>query len=296
MAAKNITIGKRGTYLSLVSILFFAVCSALIGLYARAALGVHDMAIGIFAIPDFLLTKTGNHPLWEAIAVLSIWAAALTWTAPLMFSGASSLGNDILKHCFNKAKHRDDSLVKFCVQVFFPLQALMIVVYGLAKPEQLAWWQVFGLTVRNGAVFAPTIVLLFWSIGEKKAAVASMIAGILLGIGWNWLGGFSATSFYLGMNPMWVSSSVSLFMFIVLSPLIQWKNIHFVNGSLTYLFVSGSIVLYALAIWLYLSAPTRVFSGLSLLLATVLLSIYAFRAIHLNAKKDDALPLESGHV
>lgn len=215
MAATDMKTARRGLYGAVGSIIVFSIGSAIIGLTVRAGTADPKM-LGVFAFPTFYMHHVSGINL--AIMGLSVWAAALTWSAPLMFSGASSLGADILQWC-RKGRLSTNDWTKACVQICLPIQAVLIVLYALVRPDQLAWWQVFSLTIRNGAIFAPTVALLVWPVVAKRATIASIIAGSGAGFLWNVLGHFSTTHFVLGLNPMWISASTGILV-IVLGTLI----------------------------------------------------------------------------
>ena len=210
-AARDMGVARRGLYWALFSIAVFSVLSVIIGMAARTSAAGHKI-LGVIAFPE-LFVQHAPAPL-VALMTLCIWATALTWSAPLMFSGASSLGADVLG-LVRKASLNEN--LRFCVQVCLPVQALLIIAYALMRPEDLAWWQVFALTVRNGAIFAPTIALLLWPVATRSAAIVSILGGSLSGLFWNYLGGFSVSKFAFGLNPMWVSATVGIALLIAIT-------------------------------------------------------------------------------
>jgi hypothetical protein len=88
-------------------------------------------------------------------------------------------------------------------------------IYALARPEDLGWWQVFGLTIRNSVVVAPTIVFLLWPVVRPHTVIVSMVAGLAAGLGWNAATGFSPSVFLLGINPMWVGTGGAFLVMMV---------------------------------------------------------------------------------
>ncbi len=202
-AAKDPAAAKRGLYWAMASIAGFTGLSVFIGMAARTVSGGH--LLGVFALPE-LFVKTAP-PAITAVMALAMWASALTWSAPLMFSGASSLGADVLGVMTRGGMGQR---LRFCVQVCLPLQAALIVLYASLRPQDLAWWSVFSLTVRNGAIFAPTIAVLLWPAVSRLAAVASIAGGALAGLVWNIASNFSTTNFVFGLNPMWVSATTGI--------------------------------------------------------------------------------------
>ncbi|QQE77580.1 sodium:solute symporter [Alicyclobacillus sp. SO9] len=206
-AAKDIRTGRRGVYLSSIVLVGFAVIPALLGMAAREHLG--SRASGLLAFPSYLKTVA---PHWALLFIgLGFWSAALIWCAPLMFSGASSFGLDL----FNRqhVSHNSGTVRRFTRWAMM-VQGVMIVVYALARPGDLAWWAVFGLTLRNAAVVGPTISFLLWPIVRERTILMSMIAGVVSGFGWNAVTGFSAVTFPLGINPMWVGTGCAMLVIV----------------------------------------------------------------------------------
>ena len=215
MAASDRRQARRGLGWAMVSVGLFSILSALIGLCVKAATG-NAYSQGILALPQFFL----NHaPGWvSVIMALAVWASALAWSAPLMFSGASSLGADVIHPVLSSGSA---DRTKLCVQICLPVQAVLVVSYALVRPDHLAWWQVFSMTIRNGAIFAPTIALLVWPVVKKGAAIISMLLGSGSGLAWNVLGGFSTAHFVMGVDPVWISAIVAIVSLIVATLLME---------------------------------------------------------------------------
>lgn len=207
-AAKDVRKGKLGVYLSSIALVAFAIVPALLGMAAREHMGL--MKSGLLAFPAYLRLVA---PHWAVIVVgLGFWAAALIWCAPLMFSGASSFGLDFFNR---KALSHNTSAVRKFTRLSMLIQGLLIVVYALARPGELAWWAVFGLTLRNAAIVGPTISYLLWPAVKERTVFASMILGVASGLGWNAISGFSATKFVLGIDPMWIGTGIAMMVIIV---------------------------------------------------------------------------------
>ncbi|WP_054971307.1 sodium:solute symporter family protein [Alicyclobacillus ferrooxydans] len=206
-AAKDVRKGKLGVYLSSGALLVFAIVPALLGMAAREH--VEFTNSGLLAFPVYLRLVA---PHWAVVVVgLGFWAAALIWCAPLMFSGASSFGLDFFNR---KGLSHNAVAVRNFTRLSMLIQGVFIVVYALARPGQLAWWAVFGLTLRNAAVVGPTISFLLWPAVRERTVFASMILGVASGLGWNAVTDFSATRFALDINPMWVGTGISMLVII----------------------------------------------------------------------------------
>lgn len=206
-AVDNPRIARRAVLWSTVALAVVTIGAAYLGLAAHAVRP--QASTGILAFPALVL----NHaPLWVQLAGTgSVWAAALTWSAPLLFSGATSLGLDVARPALHV--HRPE-YTRQLIRWALPIQAIAVIAYTLLRPGDLAWWSVFGLTLRNAAIFAPTVGLLLWPAGRSGAAVAAMIGGVGTGLAWNALTGFSPAHFALGINPAWLGTTVSIVVFL----------------------------------------------------------------------------------
>ena len=210
MAASNPRVARRGLGWAMLSVGIFAVLSVIVGICVRAKTA-GQYTLGVQALPNFFLHNTNHYVV--TIMTLAVWASALTWSAPLIFSGASSLGVDVIK----PALARTGATTQFCVQIALPIQALLVILFALIRPDNLAWWQVLSLTIRNGAIFAPTLALLVWPLVKQRAAMAAIILGSGSGILWNVMGGFSTVHFVFGVNPMWIGTTTGIVTLVLIT-------------------------------------------------------------------------------
>lgn len=201
-------VGQRAVYLSTLVLPLFVVVPVALGIAAR--LHVPGHVPGLVAFPLYFARVA---PPWAVLAVAAaMWASALTWCGPLMFSGASSFGLDTCCSLLG----RDQRWLAPLVRLGMVLQGVLVVVYALLRPDQLAWWQVFGLTLRNAAVFVPTLTALAWPVARRAAVGWSMVTGVAAGLLWNAATGFSATRFLLGVHPVWVGTGVAVLVVLLL--------------------------------------------------------------------------------
>ncbi|MHB8293892.1 MAG: sodium:solute symporter family transporter [Acidimicrobiales bacterium] len=208
-AARDERAARRGLHASVWTIAAFTAGAVAVGLAARAAAPPHSL--GVVAVPS-LLAHTAPGAM-VALVALAVWASALSWSAPLLLSGASSLGLDVLAVLAPRWRSLTDRLAppgRSCVRVCLPLEAALLVAYGILRPADLAWWRVFGQTIRTGALIGPTLAVLALPMVGRRAAVASMLAGAGGGLAWNVVTGFSVSHFALGINPMWVGAAGGL--------------------------------------------------------------------------------------
>ncbi len=214
-AAKSVRQGRLGVVLSSMALLGFAILPVLMGMAARES--VHSNQGGLLVFPVYL-TEVAPH--WAVVLTgLGFWSAALIWCAPLMFSGASSFGLDLFNR---KGSPHTAVSVRRLTRWAMILQGAMIVLYALARPGELAWWAVFGLTLRNAAIVAPTVAFLLWPLVRERTVIASMVLGVGMGFAWNAVTGFSATVFPFGINPMWVGTGTGMLVLMVGTLVENW--------------------------------------------------------------------------
>ncbi len=209
-AVENPKRGQAAVYLSAVVLIAFTIIPVWLGMKTRELLP--QAAKGLSAFPHALIQIA---PPWVvALVALGVWAAALSWCAPLLFSGASSFGADILGSFF-RHKGEDSGSVRKMVDIRtltrygLIVQGILVVLVALVRPDELAWWRVFGQTIRSAAIFAPTIAFFIWPLATRRAVLTSMVTGVISSILWNAATGFSATNFLLAVNPMWIGLGVS---------------------------------------------------------------------------------------
>lgn len=199
-AARDDRAGRRGLNASLAVIVAFTAGAVAVGMAARAEAAPHTL--GVVAVPELLL---GHAPhVAVAVVALAVWASALSWSAPLLLSGASSLGLDVVGALRHAAAGGGRPR---WVRLAIPVQAALLVGYGVLRPGDLAWWRVFGQTIRTGALIGPTLAVLVLPAVGRRSALGSMVAGVGAGLGWNLLSGFSVKTFALGINPMWIGAA-----------------------------------------------------------------------------------------
>jgi SSS family solute:Na+ symporter len=204
-AARDVRAARRGLHAAVAFTAVFTVAAVAVGMAARAVAAPHQL--GVIAIPALF----ASAPLLIlAVVCVAIWAAALSWAAPLMLSGAASLGVDVLRPLVGQVRGWSTRPVSHYVRVALPVQALLVVAFALLRPADLAWWRILGQTVRTGALFATTLAVLALPTVGRRTAVASMAAGTVGGLGWNVLTGFSVDRFALDVNPMWVGATAGL--------------------------------------------------------------------------------------
>ncbi|NMP23436.1 sodium:solute symporter family protein [Sulfobacillus harzensis] len=196
-AAHDIRQAQRAVWLSTGLLLAVIAVSTWLGIQTRLLVG-NPHIDGLVA---FAKVVTRHSPAWfVALTGLGIWALALTWCGPLLFSGATSLGGDVIAR---------EGVVRW-TRIALVVEGILMVLYGIWRPSEIAWWRVFGLTLRNAAVVGPTMAGFLWEDLPPRAVLSAMISGVLVGLGLNAWTGFSATHFVWGINPMWSAATVSL--------------------------------------------------------------------------------------
>jgi len=202
--------GQKGLTLAAVFGIPFIILGVLFGM--SAAIVIPDTSLGLVALPQYLM-EVLPAPL-VGLFFLGVWACALSWGAPCQFSGATSLGKDVGKAIHSEAT--DEQLVTYTKRSLLLLTVLMIV-FGLLRTEQSAWWNVLAWTMRNSATFAPVVAVLFWKLATKEAVVSSMITGYLSGFIWYYLGGWEPNAFYYNIHPVWVGMSINISTIVIVT-------------------------------------------------------------------------------
>lgn len=198
-AAQSLRHAQFAVWGSAVVLLGMVGLSTWIGIAVRQHLGAVSGG-GLAALS--LLALRYAHGWQSLLIALGVWALALTWCGPLLFSGAVSLGRDMAPNI-----RRQLGWTKIALLV----EGALMVGYALWRPGEVAWWRVFGLTLRNAGVVGPTVALLLWGEAVSSGTVSLAIGvGIATGLGLNAITGFSPTNFIGGINPMWAAQAGSL--------------------------------------------------------------------------------------
>ncbi|MDA8195088.1 MAG: sodium:solute symporter [Thermaerobacter sp.] len=205
-AARDGRRAQWAVWLSTIVLLGVIGVSTWLGIVTRLVMGGKGME-GLVAYAALLLQH--SSPAFTITVGLSMWALALTWCGPLLFSGAVSLDGDVFR----------GRSVKRWTQVALVVEGLLMIGYALWRPAEVAWWRVFGLTLRNAAIVVPTVALFLWEDINESAVLSSMVGGVVVGIGLNALTGFSPTHFVGGINPMWAAATAS---FVILAMARLW--------------------------------------------------------------------------
>lgn len=213
--------GQKGLKLAAVFGIPFIILGVLFGI--SAAIVVPGSSLGLIALPQYLM-EVLPAPL-VGLFFLGIWACALSWGAPCQFSGATSLGKDV-GSALNPAA-TSEQLMKYTKRSLLVLTGLMII-FGLLRTEQSAWWNILAWTMRNSATFAPVVAALFWRLATKEAVVGSMLVGFLSGIAWYHLGNWLPSEFYLNIHPVWIGMSANISA-LVLITLVQNAGVLKIN-------------------------------------------------------------------
>ena len=201
---------RKGLFWACLMGVPFVIVSTLLGLSAASV--VPDVGKGLIAIPQYLETVL-PAPL-VGMFFLGIWACALAWGGPCQFSGATSLGRDVMTALRPQASEPD--LVRYTRWSLVVLTVLMVI-FGLLRSEQSAWWNILAWTVRNSATFAPVIAALLWPGATRRAALASMLIGFVTGLSWYQLSGWGVSQFLYGIHPVWLGMSANILALVLLS-------------------------------------------------------------------------------
>ncbi|WP_053959593.1 hypothetical protein [Sulfobacillus thermosulfidooxidans] len=231
-AARHIRHARWATWLSTIWLLVIIAVSTWLGVMTRLLTPDPHMD-GLEAF--FHIVLAHSSPFWVAILGMAMWSLAIMWCGPLLFSGAISVTQDVIGQSHSLPWLRLGLIV----------EGIIMVLYGLWRPDQLAWWRVFGLTLRNAAVVGPTLVVLLWKdTFPAKAVLLAIASGIATGLGLNALTGFSATHFVWGINPMWSAATVTLVVLATARLLHQRQRLGAISGLSLWAFLSILLIGY----------------------------------------------------
>ncbi|MFD0714752.1 sodium:solute symporter [Paenibacillus sp. GCM10027626] len=234
--------GQKGLKLAAIFGIPFTVLAILFGLSAAAV--IPEGKLGLLALPQYL-AQVLPAPL-VGLFFLGIWACALGWGAPCQFSGATSLGRDTGGAIFPSADEK--RLVTYTKWSLLILTGLMVL-FGLLRTEQSAWWNIMAWTIRNSATFAPVVAALFWPQVTRPAVLSSLAAGFVSGLGWYWLGGWDVSKFYLNVHPVWVGMSVNVVTIVavtLLSTAGSFRIRKFAEAPVHYFSLAAGILLFVI--------------------------------------------------
>jgi SSS family solute:Na+ symporter len=226
---------RKGLFWACLMGIPFIIVATLLGL--SAALMVPEAGKGLVAIPQYLETVL-PAPL-VGIFFLGIWACALSWGGPCQFSGATSLGRDVMMAVRPEATELE--LVRYTRWSLVLLTALMVI-FGILRSEQSAWWNILAWTVRNSATFAPVIAALLWRGATRPAALASMVIGFVTGLTWYQLSGWGISQFLYGIHPVWLGMSTNILVLVLVSLMTSSESWHVAKGAV---FSFGAALLLA---------------------------------------------------
>ena len=117
---------------------------------------------------------------------------------------------------------------------------VLMVIFGLLRSEQSAWWNILAWTVRNSATFAPVIAALLWRGATRQGALAAMVIGFTTGILWYHLSGWGLAQFLYGIHPVWLGMSANILGLVAISLATSSEGWRLSEGSALY---AGVVVL-----------------------------------------------------
>ncbi|MGB3593241.1 MAG: sodium:solute symporter family protein, partial [Ornithinimicrobium sp.] len=202
----------------------------------------------------------------------------LGWGAPCQFSGATSLGRDVGSALNPSATEVD--LIRYTRWSLVLLTGLMIL-FGLLRTEQSAWWNILAWTLRNGATLAPVLAVLFWPAATRLSAQAALVVGFLAGLSWYHLGDWDPTMFHYGIHPVWVGMSLNITTLVLVTMTTStWRlatrPVHRRRGALALL---AALVLTAVTAASWDQLHPLGLTGLAIFTSAVLTAISAFQLV-----------------
>lgn len=281
MSCKNVKAGRMGTVIGIIGIIPMTIIPAVLGMVT--VLVVPGFDNGLLAFAQYMI-QFAPAPV-SAIVFLGVWAAALSFAGPCLFSGGTSLGRDFIGAINPKATARQ--LMKYG-RYATVLLTVLVIIYGFVRSEQAAWWNILGYNLRNSAIFAPTIAALVWPVASERATVFTMILGVSSGFLWYYLGDFSTDMFYMNIHPMWVGMSLNLLTLVIASLIEQRRKITIdwsVNNSRLGFFCL-TLSLLGIILLLVYADVLKIKGLLGCVFFLITMGIYAASVIFLKKKED----------
>ncbi len=174
---------KKSAAIGITWTVVVVVCAALIGIVGRMFLGF-DEAIAEGELVFIKMVRTIFPSLVSGVLLSAILAASMSTADSQLLAASSAFASDVYKPVFRKNKATDKEMlwagrfVVLAVAVAALLIALNPNAGSIMSLVENAWG-VFG------AAFGPTIILsLFWKRFNFKGAVAGILVGALVDIGW----------------------------------------------------------------------------------------------------------------
>jgi len=208
LSCRTVEEGRKGLLMAVGGNIIFVVLGVAFGV--AAAIVVPGGARGMIQVPLYL-AQVLPAPL-VGVFFLGVWACALGWGAPCQFSGATSLGRDVMG-AVNPAA--SDEKKVFYTKISLVALTIIMIGFSLLRSDQAAWWNILGWTLRNGATFAPVVAALFWPMATARAAIAAMAFGFLGGLIWYYLGDWHPAKFFMNIHPAFPGMTVNILTMIV---------------------------------------------------------------------------------
>lgn len=278
LSARTPEDGQKGLFLAATIGAPLIIVGTVLGTVASVL--VPSTAPPLTAIAQYI---TGALPAWAAaVFFLGLWACALGWAGPCQFSGATSLGRDLWSVIRPRATQEE---LVLATRVFLVFLTGLLVLFGLIRAENAAWWNITAWTLRNGATFAPVLAAFFWPVATRSGALAALLTGFGAGLGWHALSGFSATDFTLGTHPVWVGMIANLTALVVVSlATSRWQvTTDLVRRRETSGWLLGAVALIALLLTTREWLAGHGLIGLGLFLVVLALFVAVLRGTVLQA-------------
>ncbi len=174
---------KKSAAIGITWTVVVVMCAAFIGIVGRMFLGF-DQTIAEGELVFVKMVRTIFPSLVSGVLLSAILAASMSTADSQLLAASSAFASDVYKPVFRKNKATDKEMlwagrfVVLAVAVAALLIALNPNAGSIMSLVENAWG-VFG------AAFGPTIILsLFWKRFNFKGAVAGILVGALVDIGW----------------------------------------------------------------------------------------------------------------
>lgn len=174
---------KKSAKIGIAWTVIIVVFAAVIGIVGRLFIGFNE-TVSANELVFIEMVRKIFPPIISGVLLSAILAASMSTADSQLLAASSALASDVYKPVIKKNKATDKELL--WVGRFVVLAVAVVALIIAANPASASImglvsnaWGVFG------AAFGPTILLsLFWKRFNFKGAVAGILAGALVDIGW----------------------------------------------------------------------------------------------------------------
>ncbi len=181
MAISDSRQAKKARNIGIVWTIIAYIGALCIGWIGIAIFGPHGLADQEYVMPEVFLTIF--PPIVAAILITGAIAAMISTADSLLILSSSELSENIIKPAFNKNNLRKKALMHS--RLITALLAVVALVLAYISPSDMIYTIVGYVWAGIGSTFSVVIILtLFWKRYHGRAALLTIISGLLFTIAW----------------------------------------------------------------------------------------------------------------